>query len=247
WHKLPRPLALLNLRAFRDELRERNLYDTGPGEDAGSAGNGGPEELPKYRTYDGSMNDPRHPEMGKANVRFGRNHPLGVTVPEKPPKLMTPNPRTVSTKLLNRDTFKPATTLNNLAAAWIQFENHDWFSHGDNSPTEFAEVPLEEGDDWGEDSMRIRRTSADPDPADSGGPAYIHTVTHWWDGSQIYGSSEERNRELRTGEDGKMILEDGRLPNESKKDLDGIDMTGFSDNYWIGLSLLHTLFVEEHN
>ena len=28
WHELPRPLALLNLRAFRDELREMNLYGT---------------------------------------------------------------------------------------------------------------------------------------------------------------------------------------------------------------------------
>ena len=28
WWELPKPLALLNLRAFRDELRELNLYDT---------------------------------------------------------------------------------------------------------------------------------------------------------------------------------------------------------------------------
>ena len=34
WHKLPRPLALLNLRAFRDELRELNLYDTEPSPEA---------------------------------------------------------------------------------------------------------------------------------------------------------------------------------------------------------------------
>src|SRR5882724_4281577 len=110
WHQLPRPLALLNLRTFRDELRERNLYDAGvPEPDENGAP---PRELPKHRTYDGAMNDPRHPEMGKAGVLFGRNHPLGVTVPEKPPRLMTPSPRVVSTQLLNRETFLPATSLN---------------------------------------------------------------------------------------------------------------------------------------
>jgi hypothetical protein len=248
WHKLPTPMAILNLRAFRDELREMNLYDQAEkGVESGGDGAVTVEEVPKYRTYDGSMNDPTHPEMGKANVRFGRNHPLGVTVPEKPPKLFTPSPRTVSTSLLNRDTFKPATTLNVLAAAWIQFENHDWFSHGDNSPTDFIEVPLEKGDDWGENPMKVRQTRDPEAEAKDLPPGYINTVTHWWDGSQIYGSTEEHCRELRTGEGGKMIVEDGRLPNETKPGLDGIDRTGFNDNYWVGLSMLHTLFVKEHN
>jgi hypothetical protein len=253
WHELPRYLALLNLRALRDELREMNLYDpaTAP-EGAAEPGNGhvsaDPAEIPKVRTYDGAFNDPRHPQMGKAGVQFGRNHPLGVTVPEKPPKLMTPNPRRVSLELLNRDTFKPATSLNVLAAAWIQFENHDWFSHGDNSPTDFLDVPLEKGDPWGSKTMRVRTTAR---PEGPGGedlpPTYVNTVTHWWDGSQIYGSSEERCRHMRTGEGGRMRLDDGRLPNEDIAELDGIDLTGFSDNYWVGLSMLHTLFVKEHN
>jgi hypothetical protein len=257
WHKLPTPIALLNLRAFRDELRQENLYDAlelrrreaASGTADGPTGvNGGPvkdlEELPKYRTYDGAFNDPANPEMGKAGISFGRNHPIGVTVPEKLPRLMTPNPRTVSMELLYRDTFKPATTLNVLAAAWIQFENHDWFSHGDNSPTEHLDVPIDKGDPWGENPMRVRATTR---PADDLAPTYINTVTHWWDGSQIYGSDEQRNRKLRSGEDGKMIVEDGRLPNEDRERLDGVDLTGFSDNYWVGLSMLHTLFVKEHN
>jgi hypothetical protein len=44
WWRLPRPLALLNLRAFRDELRELNLYDTTdrPGQPVRI------EDLPKY-------------------------------------------------------------------------------------------------------------------------------------------------------------------------------------------------------
>jgi hypothetical protein len=246
WWELPKPLALLNLRAFRDELREFNLYDTRADGNSSTA----VEDLPKHRTYDGSYQDPMDPEMGMVGSRFGRNAPPDATAPEAMPRLMQPSPREVSTKLLNRDTFKPATTLNVLAACWIQMNNHDWFGHGENSPNEFIDVPLDEGDDWPDgDPMKVKRTSPDRTRTWKSGlpPTYVNTVTHWWDASQIYGSTEERNRQLRAGEDGKMAMEDGRLPNETDPNLDGVDLTGFSDNYWIGLSLLHTLFVKEHN
>ena len=248
WWQLPKPLALLNLRALRDELRESNLYDTR----APSGGNGGVpvQELPKHRTYDGSYQDPDDPEMGMVGSRFGRNAPPDATAPEPLPRQLEPSPREVSVKLLNRDTFKPATTLNVLAACWIQMENHDWFGHGENSPDEFIEVPLGEGDEWPDgDSMKVKRTSPDRTRTNRSGlpPTYVNTVTHWWDASQIYGSNEGRNRLLRAEEDGKLQVEDGRLPNETDPKLDGVDLTGFSDNYWIGLSLLHTLFAQEHN
>ena len=248
WWQLPKPLALLNLRALRDELRESNLYDTR----APSGDNGGvpAQELPKHRTYDGSYQDPDDPEMGMVGSRFGRNAPPDATAPEPLPRQLDPSPREVSLRLLNRDTFKPATTLNVLAACWIQMENHDWFGHGENSPDEFIDVPLGEGDEWPDgDPMRVKRTSPDRTRTNRSGlpPTYVNTVTHWWDASQIYGSTEGRNRLLRAEEDGKLRIEDGRLPNETDPKLDGVDLTGFSDNYWIGLSLLHTLFAQEHN
>ncbi|KAA0025066.1 peroxidase [Antrihabitans cavernicola] len=245
WWKLPTPIALLNLRALRDDLREYNLYDTRtPGERTPS------EDLPPYRTYDGADQDPYDPEMGKVGTRFGRNAPIDATAPEPLPERMEPNPRLVASKLMHRDVFKPATTLNVLAACWIQFQNHGWFGHGENSPSEYIDIELDDNDEWPEGTpMRVRATSPDRSRADTEGdpPTYVNTVTHWWDGSQIYGSTEARNRELRTGASGKLIVEDGMLPNESDKKLDGVDRTGFADNYWIGLSLLHTLFVKEHN
>ena len=73
---------------------------------------------------------------------------------------------------------------------------------------------------------------------------FINEVTHWWDGSQIYGSDRQTLDLLRTGEDGKLRINDaGNLPLDDK----GIEQTGFTRNWWVGLTMLHTLFTREHN
>src|SRR5438270_2623177 len=241
WWELPLPAQLLQLAHFREDLRRFNLYDT----ETPANGAAVVAEPPPYRAYDGAQTDPEHPTMGKTGTRFGRNIPPEATYPEEQ-SMFDPSPREVSNKLLNRDTFKPATSLNLLAACWLQFQNHDWFSHGDNSETEFLEIPLTDEDDWGDPVMEVRRTS--PDSTNSGGklpPTYVNKVTPWWDGSQLYGSTEERNRELRAGEDGKLAMQDGRLPEETNKALQGLDLTGFNDKYRVGLSVMHTLFACE--
>ena len=71
------------------------------------------------------------------------------------------------------------------------------------------------------------------------------TDSHWWDGSQIYGSEPAFAAALREGEDGRLRLDqDGQLP----RDLDAkVDLTGVAGNFWLGLALLHTLFTLEHN
>ena len=40
---------------------------------------------------------------------------------------------------------------------------------------------------------------------------------------------------------------EGRLLPELDPDLQGVDLTGSNENWWIGLSLFHTLFTREHN
>ena len=49
--------------------------------------------------------------MGMGNTRFGRNVPLDDTWPDKD-RMMVPNPREISLKLMTRDTFNPATAGN---------------------------------------------------------------------------------------------------------------------------------------
>ena len=242
WDRLPRPLGVVTLVGLRNRLREENLYDTG----AGGADPGPNRDARDVRTTDGSYNDPDSPAMGMIGARFGRNVPVERTYPEALPELLEPSPRLVSRKLLTRDEFKPATIVNVLAGAWLQFEVHDWFSHGKNLPDEPVEVELEADDAWAERPMRIERTRNDPFPDGNGGPAtWVTTDSHWWDGSQIYGSEPAFAKALREGEGGRLRLDaDGQLP----RDLDDkLDLTGVAGNFWLGLALLHTLFTREHN
>ncbi|OUL25718.1 peroxidase [Nostoc sp. RF31YmG] len=252
WHRLPTPLALLKLVGFRKELRQKNLHDTSQFPDRDKLPHPQPSPDGRHlvaRTADGSFNDPLHPEMGMVGTRLGRNVPLKkVKVDHK--NLLNPNPRVISQRLMTRDEFIPATSLNILAAAWIQFQNHDWFAHGDNRPDKKIVIPLAEDDTWPQEHrpLAIKESLVDesrPQAEKSEPPTFINKVTHWWDGSQIYGSHLEQVDQLRSHIDGKLIIgDDGLLPVDPAI---GIDRTGFNDNWWIGLSLLHTLFVREHN
>ena len=249
WHRLPALLGALNLLALREELREHNLHDTSRQGEAGTGSRGGRRD-PRVRcarTADGSCNDLAQPGMGAAGARFGRNFPVRLTAPEPEPALLEPSPRAISGRLLARDTFKPAPTLNLLAAAWLQFQVHDWFGHGEPRPGDELRIPLQDGDEWFENPMRIRRTPPDPTrSAQEAGrpPTFLNELSHWWDGSGLYGSDRKTQDAVRAFEGGRLRIESGRLPTDPQT---GIAITGFSDNWWIGLGLMHTLFALEHN
>jgi Animal haem peroxidase len=244
WDKLPRPLGILTLIGLRDQLREQNLTDTGLIKPAPPR----PPDL-EVRTFDGGWNDRGRPAMGSVHTRFGRNVPLDRVYPESQPELLKPSPRVISRELLARKRFVPAESLNLLAAAWIQFEVHDWLSH-ETYPDDDAEhrfsLNLEDDSEWPYATMEIPRTKPDPVSEDHRGPPVFATHdTHWWDGSQIYGCDERFNHDARTHSDGKLrIDEDGLHPS----DLDPrLDPRGPRGNFWVGLALLHALFIQEHN
>ncbi len=244
WYDLPRPVGGARLVALRNELRKKNLYDTEEPPHPKRKG-AVPAEAVSARTSDGTFNDLSCPMMGSAGTRFGRNVPLRETIPDTA-NMLTPNPRTVSLELFTRTTFQPATILNVMAAAWIQFMVHDWFVHKKGDPADAHEIPLRDGDRWPERPMRLPKTPVDPRPAGSKRPpAYVNENSHWWDGSQVYGSTGEVQKTLRTGQDGKIkVGADGRLLVDKATDL---EITGVTENGWVGLSLLHGAFALEHN
>ena len=239
WHRLPRLLGLLALVELRHKLRERNLYDTST-----TAERPAPPEDGRHltaRTADGSYNDLENPAMGKTGTRFGRNVPNEHTHPDNDWAILKPNPRTVSRELLTRHEFQPVEGLNLLAASWLQFMVRDWLSHGKGKMDGSAwKLEREAGDDWPEEEVRVPRT-----PRDSDGPppTYANEETHWWDASQIYGSSKEFQDSVRTHEDGKLHVGLDSLTSAGKTEKNPIDEPGF----WVGLAMWHVLFAMEHN
>ena len=251
WHRLPRWIGIINLLSFRYELRAKNLHDTYPSPEHQGDLKTCPFHDTKFytiRNSDGKFNDTRQPLMGCTGMRFGRNMPREYTAYPDADTLMTPNPRVISEKLMKRTEFKPATIVNLLAAPWIQFMVHDWFGHFESE--EKIEVPLPEGDTWTEPKMEIFKSLPDTplNEVDRKFPAYRNKNTHWWDGSQIYGSTEEKTSALRgLAEDGKLFVEEGNVDHFLPRDYRGIPVSGFTDNWWTGLELLHTIFALEHN
>ncbi|MCV7400384.1 peroxidase [Mycobacterium fragae] len=257
WSRLPTPLAIPVLIGLRQQLRAHNLYDTGRG-----AGDKPPYDAELVgdltaRSLNGTHNDLDHPLMGSLGSRFGRNVPLAHTYPEEDERLLDPNPRLISRKLLVREGFQPATTLNLLAAAWIQFEVHDWFSHGTDLSHQW-EIPLDDDDPWpnrsrrskrpaGKHVMRIERTPPDPSPDSQGPPTFVTRDTHWWDSSQIYGGAPnlEFAKALRLGRRGQLRIDDLGLPPEDAEQT--LDLNGTAGAFWVGLAILHSLFMREHN
>lgn len=251
WHRLPTRLGLLNLEVYRQELREHNLVDTETRQAPPQAHPVPPpvgEHLRVRRSYDGTCNDLSAPMMGALGSAFGRN----LSPVYRPDLFDVPNPVVVGRELLHRDTFIPARSLNVIAAAWIQFQVHDWVNHKRYpAGTKSVEVPLPSGMTWintpggaPESVMRfaddegVRPGAAEPPIL------FANTASHWWDGSEVYGGDETTARSLRDPDGGAGLrLEKGHLPLGPA----GIPLTGFRENWWLGLGVMHTLFAREHN
>ncbi len=210
-------------------------------------------DLIRFRTLTGICNDILNPLMGSNGTLFARNMEFDTTFPDQGLNdltknrhggrigLLTPDPQVISRKLFTRAQSDPdackggfgtdcdyqkAPFFNVLAAYWIQFMTHDWFSHldeGHNAPEYMdvgcrtqlvnnVEMPLTP-----EDIQRLGCRPGDridkgyvaqdstPEKFTSNGKDYLtrapktmrNTNTAWWDASQLYGYDETSRRRVK--------------------------------------------------
>ena len=264
WPHLTGPLADLRrdvkIASIRKWMNTKTLKST---EEPGTLvnnqrpGHKRPEWTNYVRTANGSWNT-EDPAEGMAGARVGwqGRDPVASVRRDRSLDPDLPSVRELSRAFLASPdgTRKKAPFLNNIAIAWIQFMLHDWINHRQRSlsSAEFIKVDLAADDPfrsrYGQDALMFPRTQPDPAPT-PGMLTYRNEVTAWWDGSQIYGSDQATQDQVRMGADGQILrdgtmrLDDGLLP----VDAAGRQITGFTRNWWAGLSMFHTLFVKHHN
>ncbi|MBI3550108.1 MAG: peroxidase [Elusimicrobia bacterium] len=246
WHDYPNKYQqLMALEILRDDLRKNNLIETHQLDaryrqtDPATC-----KRWENARSPNGACTDGSDPDMGRAGVPFGRQNAIPVT--GDPFGVNVPDPYQISRELMTRKEFKPAKIVNNTAMIWIQFETHDWVRHGHDyqRPLRIEGAPPGEGV-----APSVERVGPN-------GPASrvsVNKVSHWWDASQVYGSSTEEQHRLRTFKDGEMKIDaNGLLPIDpavqDRQGRTGVDMIGDDGRgFWLGMSMMHTLFVKEHN
>jgi hypothetical protein len=243
--------GLLELGHRRHDLIENRLHCAHPGELTGAQppGQRRPEWTERFRTATGAWttDDPMEGAAGTEIQRSGS--PLAARRARHADASL-PSAREVSRRLLAPLADRPRQEvpfLNLLTIAWIQSQLHDWVSHRPTPVAGMHEIRLERDDPlrsrYGIESLQVPGTAVNPLP-DAKPLTYLNEVTHWWDASHIYGSDQETLDRLRACTDGKLRIDGELLPLHPET---GIEDTGFARNWWIGLDLIHTLFVQHHN
>ena len=171
---------------------------------------------------------------------------LRYAYPEPEPDIIEPNPRTISRELLTRETVPAGHDPQRAGGGLAPVHDPRLVQ-----PRQGRRLTPLGGADSGTTTpgprSRCSSRAPSPDPTrppddSSGPPTYLNTETHWWDGSQLYGSNAEMQKMVRSGEDGKLRLdENGMLPRQL------LEQAGQEPGFWVGLALFQTLFAREHN
>ena len=226
WHRLPVPLSLLNLQSFRHVLRRRNLIDTEAHEAPPTAraapqnrtrrpGSGAPSTAPSTTSPSRRWGGPRldlrpqpaarlppapvqraQPDRRQPGAALPQGLPAGA-VPQPARRLLDPVPG----PRLGQPCPPPPGPPGRRGAAAARHARV--VEHPGGPP---------------EPEMRIAGNVSVGGTLPDGSelPLFRNQVSHWWDGSEVYGTDEEAARKLRDG--AKLRLsEDGYLPLDARE------------------------------
>ena len=145
---------------------------------------------------------------------------------------------------------KEAPFLNLLSAAWIQFQTHDWVSHGDHLPRDVHRVPVSESDGVRSRcllrEMAIGRTQPDPTRDRTTEDADLACRR----GRPLVGciaDLRERLGDAAPARSGSTLTADRGGQPGCPTQSDGIRGDQLRPQLVSGHDILHTLFIKEHN
>ena len=223
---------------------------------------------------DGTGNNLGNPDYGVANAALLNAVPLDYTDGfSTPAGTDRPNPREISnTVSVQEEDIPDPRGLTDFIWAWGQFLDHDLGLTPELSAEEaeaqgrFINVPVPAGDPFldpdgtGEVEIEIRDfVFIEGTGTDASNPRQLpNVITAFIDGSNIYGSDEERTNFLRSFEGGRLdssegnllLFNDGTLENDNPTNQDPANLFVSGDaraNENSVLTSLHTLMMREHN
>jgi peroxidase len=218
------------------------------------------------RTIDGIDNNENNPKWGSADSQLDRK--IGLDYEDdisKPAEYTRPSPRYISNivaaqyELRFNDNYAT-----DMVWQWGQFIDHDLDLTTEATPHESYNIKVPEGDVnfdpnySGNEIIHFNRSVYDTNTgADPGNPRQqLNNITSYLDGSMVYGSDPQRAAALRT------LDGTGQLKTSEKNllpyNIDGLPNAGGPSpllflagdvraNEQVGLTVMHTLFVREHN
>ncbi len=220
----------------------------------------------RYRAIDGSGNNRQVPTMGQAHSQLVR-----LVEPDYSDGIASlagtnrASARTISNAVNAQQTDMPNTAgASDFVWQWGQFLDHDIDLTDGVDPAEPANIAIPTGDlhfdpsQSGNAEMSFNRSIYDEaSGTDSDNPRQqINEITAWIDASNVYGSDSERALELRSNDGtGRLKNSAGRLlpfnvnglPNAGGES-DTLFLAGdVRANEQVGLTVMHTLFMREHN
>ena len=224
----------------------------------------------EIRSYDGSGNNQENPSWGATFSQLQRLAPVayddGIASIADDNRMSA---REISNMVAAQETGESVVNVfgtTDFLWQWGQFIDHD-LGLTDGSTNEAVPIIVPTGDPYfdpsgtGEVVINFNRAVYDPTTGTSidNPRQQENQITSWIDGSMVYGSDDERAAALREGPDSPFLkTSEGNLlpfnsdamPNANGFINDPTNMFIAGDvraNEQVGLTIMHTLFVREHN